>query len=536
MHLFKNKMWLWIIACIVTINALAKIEDVSTNILAQEHELSWAEISKKSKNAVLQIFSYTKDPHCFAMYKTPEDGGGTGTGFIINKNGEVLTNFHVVDRAIKLFAQHPGLSKERFELEFVGACPEQDVALLRLKKNDCAKIKRLLGLEDLPNLALGDSDEIAEAQEIMTLGYPIGQENIKSSCGDVSGRESTPLGECIQTTTPVNPGNSGGPFLNKYGKVIGLCVLKAVETEIEGIAYLIPINNVKRLMPQLRNAKIIRRPYWGFSYQPINDTMIEYLNFSLQNGVFITKIFKGSLFERSGFIQGDVICNVNNEAVDRYGYIHGHVSLIDYLNTIEFGSSVNVEVYREGEYKTINFTVEQSDSFKINKYYYGYESLPDYEIVGGLVITELTLNQIEIGKLILARNKFIKELSNLVRYDEDENRLEPKLIISYIIPGSEIANSRCLKELIMGAGIPSDFVIDEVNDIKVSTLEEFREAVLQMQDYLKIKMENGGLIVISLEQLVREDFVLSQQEGFERSKLVDALIEGASQEGNVTEP
>ncbi len=509
------------------------------NLSANDTDLSWAEVSKKSKNAVLQIFSYTKEPHYFAMYKTPDDSECAGTGFIINNDGEVLTNFHVVDRATKLFAQHPGLSKERFELEFVGGCPEQDVALLRLKKSDCEKIKTLLSLQDIPSLKLGDSDEIVEAQEIMTLGYPGGQENIKSSRGDVSGRESTFIGECIQTTTPINPGNSGGPFLDKQGNVVGLCVLKQVSTEVEGIAYLIPINNVKRLLSQLRAYKIVRRPYWGFSYQAISNTLIDYLNLPSQGGVLVTKVLKGSLLEKAGLMQEDIICAVNDEPVDRYGYIQNRISLMDYLNTIEFESDVTILVYRCNQFETLKFTVKQADSFKINKYYYGYEDLPPYEIVGGLVVTELTLNQIEIGKLLLARNIFRYDsggdLTNFIKYADDENRFESRLMIAYIIPGSYISNSRCLKEIVTGLSVPADLIISEVNGSKVSTLDEFREAVLKTQDYLKIKMENGGLIAISLKQLIEEDFTLSNQENFERSNLILSLLKKIVPEYFVTE-
>lgn len=286
------------------------------DLSSSQRKLSWAQISEQSRNAVVQIFSYTKEPHHFVRYKMPEDGGGSGTGFLINRNGEILTNFHVVDNAIKIFIQHPKLSKERFEVEFIGGCPEQDIALLKLKEEDCTKIKELLRIKEIPFLDMGNSDELVEAQKIMTLGYPQGKETIKSSCGDVSGRESTHIGECIQTTTPVNPGNSGGPFLNKQGQVIGLCVLKQVGTEIEGIAFLIPINNAKRLLTHLRKSKIVRRPYWGITYQPINDDLINFLELQITDGVLITKVYKNSLFEQAGLEKNDLIYAVNNETID----------------------------------------------------------------------------------------------------------------------------------------------------------------------------------------------------------------------------
>jgi serine protease Do len=230
----KSKIFLFTASLFIITNLSAEFnsEHSQTNI---QQNLSWAQISEQNKNAALQIFSYIKEPNHFVRYRTPDDGWGSGTGFIINQDGEILTNFHVVDKAVKIFVQHPK-SKERIEVKYVGGCPEQDIALLQLKPEDCIKIKTLLKSNDLPFLQMGNSDELVEAQKIMTLGYPQGKETIKSSCGDVSGRESTRIGECIQTTTPVNPGNSGGPFLNKFGQVVGICALKKAATEIEGIA------------------------------------------------------------------------------------------------------------------------------------------------------------------------------------------------------------------------------------------------------------------------------------------------------------
>ncbi|KKQ11855.1 MAG: trypsin-like peptidase domain-containing protein [Candidatus Babeliales bacterium] len=529
----KNKIYLFattiLSMCLINLNAEIGAEQMQTY---KQEKLSWAQISEQSRSAVVQIFSYTKEPHHFVRYKTPEDGGGCGTGFIINHEGEILTNFHVVDKAVKIFIQHPDLSKERFEVEYVGGCPEQDIALLRLKNEDCSKIKKLLKVETIPYLEIGNSDELVEAQKIMALGYPQGKETVKSSCGGVSGRESTHIGECIQTTTPVNPGNSGGPFLNKFGQVIGICVLKHVGTEIEGIAYLIPINNAKRLLPQLRKSKIVRRPYWGISYQPINQDLIDYLKISEQDGVLITKIYKNSLCEQAGLKKNDIICAINNEAVDRYGYIHKRISLMDFLNTLELESTVIFDILRDNKHINIEFIIEQGNSFEIKEYHEGYEELPPYEVIGGLVITELNLNQIEIAKAIQANllksryaDSSLADISSFTKYEKPQNRFDSKVIISYIIPGSEIENSRCVKEIYQGIGIPADPIIKNINGIKVANLDDARNAILQTQKFMTIETTGGSFISISLEKLVTEDTILSEQEGFETSNLVEALLE-----------
>ena len=179
-----------------------------------------------------------------------------GSGFFINEHGEILTNFHVIDQSIVTYIQIPSLGKDRFAVEFIGANPEKDFAKLRLTPEALEEIKQKLNVQTLPYLTLGDSDTLSEAQEIMALGYPLGAENLKVSIGRFAGRESTDIGECIQTTTPINLGNSGGPFLDYSGNVVGIATLKSTAVDIEGIAYLIPINNITVMMAQLNNQNI----------------------------------------------------------------------------------------------------------------------------------------------------------------------------------------------------------------------------------------------------------------------------------------
>ena len=142
---------------------------------------SWEQICKNSKDAVVQVFSYISEPNILKPYESPSQSGGAGTGFFISDDGYLFTNYHVINCAIAMYIQIPSLGKERFEVEYVGGNPQRDVALLRLKEASLASVKKKLKVKQIPFLELGDSDSLTEAQMIMALGYPLGQENLKVS-------------------------------------------------------------------------------------------------------------------------------------------------------------------------------------------------------------------------------------------------------------------------------------------------------------------------------------------------------------------
>src|SRR5579862_396723 len=169
-------------------------------------KIDWSDICSNAKDAVVQIFSYTNEYPIFTPYKTPDRSGSCGTGFLISDDGYMLTNFHVIDQAVVICVQFPSLGKDNFQAELVGGCPDRDIALLRLMPHALNKVKALMGVESLPHLVLGDSDVLGHGDEVLVLGYPLGMENLKSSIGDYSGKESLSIGECIQTSAPINPG------------------------------------------------------------------------------------------------------------------------------------------------------------------------------------------------------------------------------------------------------------------------------------------------------------------------------------------
>ena len=161
-----------------------------------------------ARDTVVQVFAQIAELDLMQPYKTPTQYGSRGSGFFINEHGHIITNAHVIDQAHAIWIQIPSLGKRLINVIVVGICPERDIALLRVADEDVDYIRSELGY--IPYLVLGDSDKVRRSDEVLALGYPLGQESLKSTTGVISGREKN----LIQMSAPINPGSSGGPLLN----------------------------------------------------------------------------------------------------------------------------------------------------------------------------------------------------------------------------------------------------------------------------------------------------------------------------------
>jgi len=481
---------------------------------------SWKEICQNSKKSVVQIFSYIHHYNILEPFKTPYEYMACVTGFFFNEDGDILTNFHVVDEAIALFIQIPSLGKERFEVEFIGGDPQRDIALLKLKDYTREAIQKKLNVTTLPYLEFGDSDMLTEAQDIMALGYPLGQENLKVSPGINAGHESSSAGKLIQTTAPINPGNSGGPFFDTAGNVIGVCSSKIIGAETDNIGYLIPINNVKTVLEELYTTKIIKHPFWGLSFSPTTKHTLEYLNNPTDGGIYVRKVEKESLAEKYGIQKGDIIYAINDNQIDYHGYLTSpwvaesddKISTSDYLARIKNESPITITLYRAGERIDLDAQITTDHDIKIDLFHPWHQPPLNYEVIGGLVVVELTLNHILTFKSVASESS---EFSLIEKYQKPKNQFEPRLIITSILPGSQAHKTKCFMR--------ADRIIETINDLPVKTIEEFRDAVITSLDYLTIQTEDGSFAALPVKELVEEEPLLSQRYSYQISPLIDQL-------------
>jgi len=227
-----------------------------------------------------------------------------GSGFIVDKNGYIMTNNHVVENADEIKVK---LSEgKEYRAKVVGRDSKTDLALI--------KISSLLG--DLPTLPLGDSDRVKVGEWVLAIGNPFGLEEtvtkgIISATGRVIG--SGPYDNFLQTDAPINPGNSGGPLINLKGEVIGINT--AIVASGQGIGFAIPSNMAKQVLGQLKDTGKVVRGWIGVSIQKITPEMAEAFGLKESRGALVGDVVPGSPAEAGGIERGDVIVSFNGKEI-----------------------------------------------------------------------------------------------------------------------------------------------------------------------------------------------------------------------------
>ncbi|MEL6325569.1 MAG: HhoA/HhoB/HtrA family serine endopeptidase [Cyanobacteria bacterium J06626_23] len=239
---------------------------------------------------------------------------GVGSGFIISEDGRIITNAHVVDGADRV--QVTLKDGRTLEGEVMGSDPVTDVAVIKVSESN------------LPTVQLSDSDQIQPGEWAIAIGNPLGLDNTVTA-GIISGvgRSSSQVGvpdkrvEFIQTDTAINPGNSGGPLLNAQGEVIG--VNTAIIRGAQGLGFAIPINTAERIATELAETGTVQHPYLGIQMvtlspetkADINSNPNSNLTVEAEEGVLIARVVPNSPAARSGLRAGDVIVEIEGEAV-----------------------------------------------------------------------------------------------------------------------------------------------------------------------------------------------------------------------------
>jgi len=262
-----------------------------------------------------------------------------GSGFIIDKNGFVVTNNHVIEDADQIKVK---LNDQReFDAKVVGRDPNTDIALLKIESG-----------ETLPVVKLGDSDALEVGQWVLAIGSPFGLEHtvtagIVSAKGRVIG--SGPYDDFIQTDASINPGNSGGPLLNLKGEVIGINT--AIIASGNGIGFAIPINLAKDIIVALKNEGEVTRGWLGVAIQDLSSDMAEYYEIKDKKGVFVADVFEGDPADQAGIQRKDIILELNGEKIKTTRQLTALIA------KIPVGESARVKILRDGKEKTVEVKV-----------------------------------------------------------------------------------------------------------------------------------------------------------------------------------
>ncbi|MBH8560970.1 trypsin-like peptidase domain-containing protein [Nostoc sp. CENA67] len=274
---------------------------------------------------------------------------GTGSGFIISSDGRILTNAHVVDGADTVTVTvKDGRS---FTGKVLGKDELTDVAVVKIQA------------DNLPTVALGNSDQLQAGEWAIAIGNPLGLDNtVTTGIISATGRSSNQIGapdkrvEYIQTDAAINPGNSGGPLLNSRGEVIGMNT--AIIQGAQGLGFAIPISTAQRISNQLIATGKVQHPYLGIQMvgltpqlkQNINSDPNSGLSVNEDKGVLVVKVMPNSPAAKAGIRAGDVIKKLNGELVTDANSVQRAVE------NSQVGSNLRIELSRNGQ--NVNLAVQ----------------------------------------------------------------------------------------------------------------------------------------------------------------------------------
>ena len=274
----------------------------------------------------------------------PEQGTkrrSLGSGFIIDKEGYILTNNHVVEKAddIKVILA----DGEEFHAEVIGRDPSTDIALIKIEDHD-----------DLPTVRLGDSDALEVGEWVMAIGNPFGLQHTVT-VGVVSAKGRTigagPYDNFIQTDASINPGNSGGPLINIRGEVIGINT--AIIASGQGIGFATPINMAKENVDQLKETGHVTRGWMGVQIQALDEDLAETFGLEEAAGALVAGVIEGDPADRAGIKRGDIILEFDGQKVE------DNRALVKIVGATPVDKEVVIKLIREGEEMSLTMKIAE---------------------------------------------------------------------------------------------------------------------------------------------------------------------------------
>jgi S1-C subfamily serine protease len=273
---------------------------------------------------------------------------GQGSGFVIDKDGHILTNYHVIADARQVeVTLH---NRKKLKATIVGTDPGHDLAVIQIKS------------ADLVPAVLGDSQNLQVGQKVYAIGNPFGlagtmTRGIVSSIRPVREPNGTMIDEAIQTDAAINPGNSGGPLMNWHGEVIGIntMILSNGVEQNSGIGFAIPINTAKAVLNDLVTLGRVRRPALGVQTIPISPQLADELGLPVDYGLLITRVSPGGAAEAAGLRAGNQPAYLGNVAITLGGdlivaidgqKINDQDDLSQIMNNHRAGDTVQFTIYR----------------------------------------------------------------------------------------------------------------------------------------------------------------------------------------------
>lgn len=455
---------------------------VSSNItssdIAERLSQDFIKISKEVTPAVVSIYS-TKivknnykynnipdDPFLKKFFDIPGHRGlddeaskqqGLGSGVIVDPNGIILTNNHVIAGADDI---NVTLSdKTTYKAKVIGTDPKTDVAVIKIEK---VKGK-------LPYAKLGDSNKLSVGEWVLAIGNPLGLTSTVTS-GIISAKGRADVGvadfeDFIQTDAAINPGNSGGALINLKGEVIGINTAIASRTGgYMGIGFAIPSNMAKKIMNDLVTKGKVSRGFLGIQIQDMNENFAKSLKAESSNkGIVVVDVFKDSPAEKSGMERYDVILELNGKEVTSVSSFRNQIA------GMNPGEATKLLVLRNGKKLNVEIKLSELDATKLEGQKQG-----DSKIDTG-VLEKLGFKAEELDSEIKSQLGLDKNTYGLIVYE--------------VSPSSNASE----------AGLSKGDVIQEVNRKKISNKKDFDKALSELKSgdsvLLKVLRGKGSLLI-----------------------------------------
>ncbi|MCX7916555.1 MAG: DegQ family serine endoprotease [bacterium] len=373
---------------------------------------------------------------------------GLGSGFIVDEDGYILTNNHVIEGVDKILVKLLG-DEKKYEAKVIGTDPKTDLALIKINAG-----------KPLPYVKLGDSDKIEVGEWVIAIGNPFGlEESVTVGVVSAKGRSGfgiTQYEDFIQTDAAINPGNSGGPLVNIKGEVIGINTFIVAPYVAQGIGFAIPINLAKRVFTQLKEKGKVTRGYLGVFLQPLNEELAKSFGLSEIKGALVAEVIKDSPAERGGIKEGDVIIEYEGTKVEDVRDLQMKVA-----NTYP-GKKVSIGIWRDKKKIFLDIIIGE---------------MPAEE-----VIVEGKEEKLWRGIKVSSLTEEIKS-----QYDIEDNE---GVVVTYVEPGSSADES----------GIKVGSVIKMINGNKISNIANYRNVIKNIPKNadvrVQIKYENRLRFVI----------------------------------------
>ena len=351
-----------------------------------------------------------------------------GSGFIISKDGYILTNHHLVGQADEITVKL--VDNREYKAKLIGSDPESEVAVIKIEA------------DDLPLVELADSDKLEVGEWVIAIGNPFGLRHTVTA-GIVSAKGRSRLGvtkyeDFIQTDAAINPGNSGGPLLNLDAKVVGINTAIVGSHGNIGIGLAIPINMAKGIYQQLVDTGTVVRGYLGVWLEELTPELAKALNLEDTKGVAVSKIEEDSPADKAGIKPYDVIVELDGEKIENGNELRNRIAMT------KPGTEVKIVVIRDGKYK--NITVELGELTKEAKSASGRSETMEklgltvepltneaakrlgYEQLNGVIVSEVEPGSpaaevgIKAGVLILEVNR--QPVANIKEFDKEMEKAE----------------------------------------------------------------------------------------------------------------